>query len=491
MIFCENTNNETMPEFRSFDVSRTENVLFPQYIFFWERAIKMINFRLSFSVVCLLLSVPTQAQTGGSTNWPSFRGANASGVSDGVPTATAWNVDAKKGVRWKTSIAGLGHSSPVIWGDKVFVTSALSGVAKPELKVGLYGDIAPVQDDTAHEFRVYCLDKKSGKVLWQQTAYKGVPRVKRHTKATHANSTMATDGKCVIAFFGSEGLYCYDMKGGLRWKKDLGVLDSGYFMVPEAQWGFASSPIIVDGKVLVQCDVQKGGFVAAFGLEDGKELWRTPRQDVPTWSTPAVVETGGRKQMVVNGWKHIGAYDVETGKELWKLKGGGDIPVPTPLSAEGLIFITNAHGRLSPLYAIRPTATGDISLPEGSTTSEHIAWSISRGGAYMQTPLAYRGYLYSCRDNGVLTCFELKTGKQVYQERLGTGRTGFTASPVAADGKLYFTSEEGDVFVVKAGPVFEVIATNPLGEVAMATPAISEGVLFWRTQGHLVAIENR
>ncbi|MDX1934420.1 MAG: PQQ-binding-like beta-propeller repeat protein [Capsulimonadales bacterium] len=429
---------------------------------------------------------PAEAQPG--DHWPSFRGANASGVADGTPVASAWDVEAGRNVQWKTAIPGLGHSSPIVWGDRLFVTTAISGAAKPELKVGLYGDIAPVEDDTSHEFRVYCLNKKTGKILWQRTAYRGVPRVKRHTKATHANSTMATDGKNVLAFFGSEGLYCYDMDGNLRWKKSLGVLDSGFFMVPDAQWGFASSPIPVDGKALVQCDIQKNGFVAAFDLKDGRELWRTPRKDVPTWSTPSIVEVGGRKQMIVNGWKHIGAYDVATGKEVWRLTGGGDIPVPTPLVAEGLIFITNAHGRLSPLYAIRPTAKGDITLTGDATSNTHIAWSIPRGGAYMQTPLAYRGYLYSCRDNGVLTCFEAKTGKQVYQERLGTGRTGFTASPVAADGKLFFTSEEGDVYVVKAGPAFEVIGVNPMGEVCMATPAISAGVLFWRTQGHLVAI---
>jgi outer membrane protein assembly factor BamB len=422
------------------------------------------------------------------TNWPSFRGINASGIAEGFPTPTAWNVDEKKNVLWKTPIPGLGHSSPVIWGDRVYVTTAISGATNPELKVGLYGDIKPVIDDTPHKFKIYCLDRKTGKILWEQTPYEGVPKIMRHTKATHANSTIATDGKNVVAFFGSEGLYCYDMAGKLRWKKDFGVLDSGFFMAKDAQWGFASSPVIFGNKVLVQCDVQKGSFVAALDIADGKEIWRTPRRDVPTWSTPTVVQDGERAQLIVNGWKHIGGYDIETGKETWWMEGGGDIPVPTPVVANGLIYITNAHGRMSPIYAVKTTAKGDISLASDATTNEHIAWSQAREGAYMQTPLVYGDYLYVCRDNGILSCYEAKTGKRLYQERLGTGRTGFTASSVAADGKLYLTSEYGDIYVVKTGPMFELLSTNTMGEVCMATPAISSGVLFFRTQGHVVAI---
>jgi outer membrane protein assembly factor BamB len=422
-------------------------------------------------------------------DWPSFRGINASGIAEGFQTPTLWNVEEKKNVAWKTPIPGLGHSSPIVWGNRVFVTTAISGQEKPELKVGLYGDIASVQDNTPHNFKVYCLDKKSGKILWEQTAYEGVPKVKRHTKATHANSTMATDGKNVVAFFGSEGLYCYDMNGKPRWKKDFGVLDSGFFQVKDAQWGFASSPIIWGNKVLLQCDVQTGSFVAALDVNTGNELWRTRRRDVPTWSTPTICQVGGKTQMIVNGWKHIGGYDIETGKETWWMEGGGDIPVPTPVVSDGLIYITNAHGRMAPIFAVKATAKGGIDLESGASTNDHIAWSMTREGAYMQTPLVYGDYLYVCRDNGVVSCYEAKTGKRLYQERLGTGRTGFTASSVAADGKLYFTSEEGDIFVVKAGPTFEVLAQNPMGEVCMATPAISEGVLFVRTQGHLVAIK--
>lgn len=410
-------------------------------------------------------------------------------VADGPATATTWNVPEGKNVRWRVPVPGLGHSSPIVWGNQVCTASAISGKPDPELKVGLYGDITSVEDTTSHRWLVLCFDKTTGKALWERTATTGVPKVKRHTKSTHASSTLATDGRYIVAFFGSEGLYAYDMSGKPVWKKDFGLLDSGYYVAPSAQWAFASSPIIHDGKVIVQVDVQKGSFVAALDLATGKELWRTSRADVPTFSTPAVHVDGARAQVVVNGWRHIGGYDLATGKELWRMAGGGDIPVPTPISAHGLIFITNAHGRMAPIYAVKPAASGDITLKEGESNNAHIAWSQARDGAYMQTPIVYGDLLYNCRDNGVLSVYDARTGERRYQARLGDGRTGFTASAVAANGNVYYTSEEGDVHVVKAGPAFELVAINPLGEVAMATPAISEGALFFRTRGHLIAVK--
>jgi outer membrane protein assembly factor BamB len=424
-------------------------------------------------------------------HWPTFRGPNASGIAEGFTTPTRWNAPAGENVKWKTPIPGLGHSSPVIWGNQLFITTAISGQTNAGLKVGLYGDIKPVEDDTSHKWVVYCLDKRTGKIIWEKVAYTGVPKIKRHPKATHASSTPATDGKHVVAMFGSEGLYCYDMKGKLLWKKDLGLLDSGFFRVPAAQWGFGSSPIIFEDKIFLQCDVQKGSFVAAFNIKDGSEIWRTPRQDVPTWSSPTVYRSGDRTLLLLNGYKHIGGYDAATGKEVWRLSGGGDIPVPTPIVAHDLVFITNAHGRMAPIYAIRLDATGDISLGENATSNKYVAWSVPRDGAYMITPLVYGDYLYSSKDNGVLSCFEAKTGNRLYQERLGDGKSGFTASPVAAAGKLYYSSEDGDIYVIKAGPKFEVLASNDIGEICMATPAISEGTIFFRTQSHLVAITER
>ena len=423
-------------------------------------------------------------------HWPSFRGPRASGVSEGRPLPVRWKVESGEGIAWKTRIPGLGHSSPIVWGDRLFVTSAVGPTDEPSLRVGLYGDIASVPDEGIHRFNVYCLARATGRILWERTAHTGVPRVKRHTKASHANSTPATDGKRVVAFFGSEGLHVHDMEGTLIWKKDLGILDSGFFRVPEAQWGFASSPVIHEDLVIVQCDVQGGGFLAAFRLSDGQEAWRTPRKDVPTWSTPTVYADGSSFRVALNGWKRIAGYDAGTGKEVWWLQGGGDIPVPTPVVAHGLIFITNAHGGPSPVYAVPADAAGEIG-PPGSPPGKGLAWSVTRGGAYMQTPIVYGDLLHVCRDNGALSVFEARTGRVLHERRLGGGTSGFTASAVAGDGKLYYTAESGEVLVLRAGPEPELLATNELADVAMATPAISEGALYFRTRSHVIAVDDR
>ena len=424
-------------------------------------------------------------------DWPQFRGIAANGIAEGYPTATTWNVAQGQNILWKTAVPGLGLSSPVVWGDLLCLTTSISGKTDAGIKPGLYGDVKPVEDDTEHEWRVACLDKKTGSIRWEQSVLKGIPKIKRHTKATHANSTLATDGDRLVAFFGSEGLYAFDMKGKLLWKKDLGVLDAGWFVDPAAQWETGSSPIIHENVVIIQADVQKDSFLAAFDARDGKELWRTPRMDVPTWGTPTVHKVGGQTQLIVNGWKHIGAYNFKTGKEVWKLKGGGDIPVPTPVVQDGLIYITNAHGQMAPVYAIRETATGDISLTGGADSNEHVAWSKTRDGGYMCTPLVYEGLVYIVKYNGVLNVYDAKTGENKYTERFAGGTSAFTASPVASNGKIYFANEDGQVFVVKAGPKFELLATNDMGGPVLATPAISEGRLLFRTGSHVMAIGTR
>jgi len=427
----------------------------------------------------------------GEADWPQFRGPFASGIGSGDPPVN-WDVKTGENILWKTPIPGLAHSSPAVWGNRVFLTTAVNvdrELTEDDLKVGRHGNIAPVVEDDVHEWRVLCLDKQTGKILWDRKANRGVPAIKRHTKSTHANPSPAVNGERVVAFFGSEGLYCYDMDGELQWSKDFGTLDSSFFQYRQAQWGFASSPVIHDGMVFVQCDVQDNSFVAALSLKDGKELWRKSRDEYPTWCTPTVYVGEKRTQLILNGFKHMGAYDAKTGEELWRLSQAGDIPTPTPVVAHGLAFLTSAHGPLSPIFAIRLDAKGDISLEGEATENEHIAWSIKRGGAYMQTPLVVGDYLYNCRDNGALTCYNAKTGEVMYQERLiQGGNSAFSASAVAAGDKIYYTSEFGEIVVIKAGPEFEVLARNDMDEICMATPAIADGALFIRTRGHLVAI---
>lgn len=421
-------------------------------------------------------------------DWPQFRGIRANGIAEGFSVPSSWDIKSGKAIAWKAPLPGIGHSSPIVWGDTVCLATAISSKKDTSIRVGLYGDVDSVVDDTPHEWRLYCLDKATGKVRWQQTVLTAVPKIKRHMKATHANSTLATDGERLIAFFGSEGLYAYDMKGKQLWKKDLGVLDAGWFTDPSYQWETGSSPIVHDNVVVVQADVQKGSFLAAFDARDGREIWRTARQEVPTWGTPTVYEVNGVTQIVVNGWKHTGAYDFKTGKEIWKITSGGDIPIPTPVVDDGLIYITNAHGPRAPVYAIRNTAKGDITLTDGATSNDGVVWSAAKDGGYMCTPLVYRGLVYIVKYNGVLTVYDAKTGAQKYQQRLLTG--AYTSSPIASDGKIYLANEDGQVLVVKAGPVYEVIAQNDMTESVLATPAISEGTLLFRTQSQLVAIRD-
>lgn len=425
-------------------------------------------------------------------NWPSFRGPHACGVADGHELPASWDVAKNESVTWKTPIPGLAHSSPIVWGDRVYVTTADNGEPDAYLRVGLYGESPDHPENMPHDFRIYCLNKETGAIVWEKTAHRGIPTIKRHIKSTHANCTPATDGKHVVALFGSEGLYCYNADGEQLWKQDLGKLDAGAFDAPEIQWQFASSPIIHDDTVFLQCDTNSQSFIAAYDVETGKQKWRTERNDNPAWSTPAVWTAGSppRTQIVVNGFKHIGGYDAGSGESIWRMRGGGDIPVPTPLIQDDLAFITNAHGGRAPVIAVRASATGDITPADGTSANEHVAWSIDRIGAYMQTPIVYRNRLYVCKDNGIISCLEPGTGGKIFRERLAGAYDGFSASAVAGDGKLYYTSEEGNVYVLKADAQFEVLATNKLGETCMATPAISDGRIYFRTRRHVVAIGN-
>jgi len=420
-------------------------------------------------------------------NWPQFRGPDASGVDASAPTPIHWNIEKGESIRWRTPIPGLAHSSPIIWGNVIYLSTAV-GPGNQNVKVGLYGDIASADDQDSHQWRLLALEKDTGKIVWDKLGCEAIPRGKRHPKSTHCNSTPATDGQRIAAIFGSEGLFCFDRKGKLLWKKDLGPMKSGFYLVPSAQWGFSSSPVIHDGKVVVLCDVLGDSFIAEFNLADGSELWRTARHDVPTWSTPAVATVGDRTEILVNGWHHTGAYDFADGKEIWKLDGGGDIPVPTPIVASGLAYFTSAHGPQRPMRAVRLDVSGDLTVTAAGETNAGMAWQQERKGNYMQTPIIVGDFLYGCVDNGIVTCFDAKSGAIRYSERLGNGSEGFTASPVSDGRNLYFTSEIGNVYVIPANGSFSVAATNTLNETCLSTAAVSDGTLFYRTRHELLAI---
>ena len=434
----------------------------------------------------LLMVVTARAQ-----NWPQFRGTGASGVADGQAPPVKWNAETGENILWKTEIPGLAHASPIVWGDRVFIATAVSSNPKPYFRHGLFGDVDSDKDLSKHSWKLYCLDKKSGKILWERVATEGIPKVKRHIKATFANSTPVTDGKNVVVFFGAEGLYCYDVEGKLKWKLDLGTLDSGWFYDPDYQWGMATSPIIYKDLVILQVDVQKDSFIAGYDVKTGKQVWKTMRDEIPSWGTPTVYEGKTRAEVITNATHAARGYDPLTGKELWMLKGNPEITSTTPITAHDLIFIANSYRPNQPLYAIRPGASGDISLKEGQEASDFVAWSKQRGGSYQPTPIVYGDHLYVCNNNGAMGVYSAKTGERIYQQRVSDKATSYSASPVAADGKIYFSSEDGEIFVVKAGEKYELLSTNPMGEVLMATPAISEGMIIVRGQKHVFAIAEK
>jgi len=420
-------------------------------------------------------------------DWPQFRGPSGSGVGDGTNPPVSWDAEKGTNVLWKAEVPGLSVSSPIVWGDRIYVATAISGDPKQGLRTGLYGDTDAVNDATVHRWKLLAFDKKTGKLLWETAAHEGVPKTKRHPKSSQASPTPATDGKVVVAYFGSEGLYAYSAEGKLIWKKDLGVQNAGWFFDPDSEWGAASSPVIYKDMVIVQCDRQKDSFVAAYALSDGKERWRTARAEIPSWGTPAVVPGKDRTEVVTNATKAIRGYDADTGKELWTLGPNSEVTCTTPVTAHGLVFITAGYPPVQPIYAVKIGSNGDLTLKDGKESSEAIAWSKQRGGVYLPSPLAYGDHLYTVANNSILSVYEAKTGTRIYQQRIGMGGS-FTASPVAAAGKIYVATEDGDVYVLKAGTAYEMLAKNTIGEAILATPALAGDVLFVRGAKHLFAI---
>ncbi len=419
-------------------------------------------------------------------NWPGFRGENAAGNGDGQGAVVEWDVDTQQNIRWKTAIPGISTASPVVWGNRVFVVTAVSSAGDKTFRTGLYGDVAPVNDLSEHTWKIYCLDKATGKILWEREAFKGAPKVKRHTKSSQASSTPVTDGRRVVAIFGSIGmLAAWDMDGKPLWQTDIGVIDSGWFFDPDTQWGHSSSPIIHGDRVIVQADRYKDSFIAAYDAATGKERWRTARDEISSWGTPTVFRAGSREQIVTNGPK-VRGYDPSNGKLLWTLGPNSEVTVGTPVVGNGVVYVTGGYPPARPVYAIKPNASGDISLPKDQTSNEAIAWSNGEG-TYIPTPIFYDGILYTCNNNGVVTAYDGATGERLYRARAGGGGS-FSASPIAADGRLYFANEDGDIIVARAGRTYQEIAKNEMKAVIMSTPAISDGVVIVRTLDHVYGI---
>ncbi len=417
-------------------------------------------------------------------NWPAFRGAQAAGTADGQHPPVTWNAAKEANLKWKTYIPGLAHASPVVWGNRVFLITAQSSDTASEYRVGLFGDVEPANDSSSHLWKIYCLDKLSGKILWKKKTFEGIPRVKRHVKGSQANATPATDGKYVVAVFGSEGMVCYDFEGKEQWRRDLGILDAGWFFNDDTQWGPASSPVICGNNVIAQCDRSKDSFIAAYDLKTGNVVWKTMRDEISSWGTPTLCHGSKRDELVTNGSRFIRGYNPTSGEELWRLSPNSEITVGTPVFMDSLVFVTGGYPPVFPVYAIRMGGKGNISIADSVNTGDFVQWRIKRGGTYMPTPLVYNGLLYTLSNSGLLTCYQGSTGELLYKETI-KGGGAFTASPVAADGKIFCASEEHGIFVIRAGREYELIATNPVNEICMATPAISGGMIFIRGQHHL------
>ncbi|HVG38467.1 MAG TPA: PQQ-binding-like beta-propeller repeat protein, partial [Pyrinomonadaceae bacterium] len=329
--------------------------------------------------------------------------------------------------------------------------------------------------DRKHTFKVVALDSETGKILWERVAYEGTPYDDRHRKSSYAASTPATDGRHVYAFFGAEGLYAYDYNGRLAWRADLGKLGTGGM-------GAGTSPVLFQNLVIMQCDHEGGeeSFIVALDKRTGKQVWKTPRKVEASWATPILVQTGKRTELITSGNQAIVSYDPATGKELWRSKGVESNAIPSPVATRDTVIVS-AGFPAKIAYAIRLGGNGDL-------TDASILWKYSKGTAYVPSPILYGDYLYLMSDKGVLTCLDARTGEVKYEGGRVPVPASFTASPVAFDGKLLLTSEDGDTFVLKAGAKHEVVRTNTVAEPVYASPAIADGKIFIRGEKNLYCI---
>ncbi len=436
---------------------------------------KTKHFRLSAWAI-LMLGVAVTASGQVTDNWPQFRGAGSSGVAQGVKLPANWS--ATQNVAWVTPIPGKAWSSPVVWGDKVFVTSAVSAKEVEPPKKGLYvWGFWGTRADSEHRWTVYCLDFATGKVLWERVAYRGPVPGAIHGKNSYASETPVTDGERVIACFGNIGMFCYDMNGRELWAQKWDSYPT------RLGWGPAASPVLYKDRVYYCNDNDKRSFLVALDARTGKPVSRVERDEPSNWATPFVWENAQRTEIITPGRKKVRSYDL-AGKLLWELSGMSTITIPTPVANREMLYVSSGYvsDALRPLYAIRPGATGDISLKDDETSNKFVAWSDRKGGPYNPSPLLHGEHLYVLYDRGLLSCYDARTGRPVYtRQRLSPGASAFTASPWACDGKIYCLSEDGETFAVQAGPEFKVLGSNRLDEMTLSTPAVVRDSAIIRT----------
>jgi outer membrane protein assembly factor BamB len=425
--------------------------------------------------------VALAADPAADARWPGWRGPGGQGVAAAMGLPTEWSDT--KNIAWKTPLPGRGHSSPVVWGDRIFLTTAIDGDLVPGAKAVQHMDegkefVHPdaIGADRKHRFEVLSIDATTGKILWERVAFEGTPYDSAHRKASFASPTAVTDGERVYAFFGAEGLYAYDFEGKLRWKATMpGIANMGV--------GYGTSPVLYKGLIILQCDEDSGdkSFIAAYDAKTGKEAWRVARKVQVSWATPVIVRAGERDELVTSGTEWLIAYEPGTGKELWRSKGLESNAVPSPVAGKDVVVLTSGYPSKKAV-AIKPGGSGDI------TGSSRVLWTYHKGTAYVPSPILYGDFVYLVTDKGLMTCLDAKTGAVKYEGARPPVAATFMASPVAFDGKILLSSQDGDTFVIKAGPTHEVLRTNSLGEAISASPAIANGRIYIRGEKTLFAI---
>ena len=433
---------------------------------------------------CLLSAPVAVAQP---DQWARFRGSTDGAVADDPRLPETWSET--ENVLWTADVPGLGWSSPVVWDDHIFLTTAISAGEERAPVRGLYdpgAESGATRSTSAHRWVVYDFDYETGRLRWERELTSAVPEIERHLKNSFASETPVTDGERLYVYFGTVGLVAaLDFDGEVLWQRDLGVF------IGRQRFGTAASPALHDGRLYVVNDNITQSFLVALDAATGEELWRAERDEVENWATPFVWENEVRTEIVTAGLRRVRSYSVD-GELLWELAGMTVNVVPTPFAHDGLVYISSGYpgGMPRPVYAIRPGASGDISLGEGQTSNDYIVWYQPRLGTYNTSALVYEGRYYTLLDRGFLLNHDARTGREVYgRTRIRPG-TGFTASPWAYNDRVFLLGEDGDTFVVRAGDEFELLGTNSLNEMALATPAVVRGSLILRTQSKLYRITN-
>jgi outer membrane protein assembly factor BamB len=422
--------------------------------------------------------------------WPQWRGPDMAGLAAPEDPRLPDRWSATENVAWKTPISGQGWSSPIVWGNQVFITTVEAAQQGERPRKGLYlpatgTDRMPDPPPGSHRWKVYALDLETGKILWERTAHEGAVNTPRHPKNSYASETPVTDGERLYVLFGNLGFFTYDLKGRLLWSQRIEP------QLDQWGWGAGASPVLLDDQLITVFDNDVRSYIVSLDSKTGKQNWRVERDEGHNWATPFVWRNPLRTEIVTAGQRRVRSYDRD-GKLLWEFSGRlTDVSIPTPVAAHGMVYVSSGYlgNEHKPVYAIRPGASGDITVKFGEESSQFIAWYQPRAGSYNPSPIVYGDYYYTLLDGGFITCHDARTGTEVYgRQRIEPGAT-FTASPWAYQGKLFLLSEDGNTYVIQAGPEFKVLGKNTLDEMALASPAIAGGRLLIRTASNLYAFK--